>query len=131
MADFAAALRTRLVNDLAVAAIVGEKVHWGIVPNAAATPYIRLQAIGGEEGEVLDGPDGLKRAFVTVDCYAGTHKAAWALAQATRAALVGTATFAGVTMIRTDSELPRDAGEDIPGVGYVHRVTFANQIDFV
>ena len=130
MADFAAALRTRLTGDTAVAAIVGDKVSWAIVPAESSPPYVRLQAIGGTEDMTLTGPDGLKRAFVTLDCFAGTHKGAWSLAQVARAALLDTVTVSGITFVRTDAELPRDAGEDIPGVGFVHLAKFNCQIDY-
>ncbi|MGX7896892.1 tail completion protein gp17 [Tsuneonella sp. HG222] len=130
MADFAAALAARLIADAGVSALAGDRVHWSAVPQGKAWPYLRLQALGGSETQVLAGGTGLKRAFVRLDAFGATHASAWSLAQAARAALAGRAEVDGITFVRTEPELARDAGDDIPGVGFVHLVSFATQIDY-
>lgn len=116
MADFAAALRTRLI------ALAGGQVFWTIVPAGKALPYIRLQTISDVRPEHLKGYDRARQTRVQADCFAATHKAAQALAAAAVAAVAAPATAGGVTFGRTKAEGPRDLGDDATE-SFIHRAS--------
>lgn len=116
MADFAAALRTRLSG------VAGGAIHWVKVPATAALPYVRLQTISDPRPEHLKDYDAARLTRVQADCFAATHAAARDLALAVKAALAAPATVGGVTFGRTRAEGPRDLGEDATG-GFVHRAS--------
>ena len=55
MSDTATRLRTHLLNDAGIAAIVGTKVHQAHVPQSAAPPYIWYQRSSTGGPVTLDG----------------------------------------------------------------------------
>jgi hypothetical protein len=122
MADFATALRARLVANAQVSAAVGTKIHWGQVPQGTALPYIRLQTISDPLDEHLKGYTATQRPRVQADCFASTYGAARGLAAKVIAALELPATVGGVAFNRIKAEGPRDLGEDTTN-GYVHRAS--------
>jgi hypothetical protein len=122
MADFATALRGRLTGDIDVIAAVGTRVYWGIVPQSAALPYIRLQTISDPRDEHLKGYDGARVTRVQADCFAGSYAAARALAEDVIAAVAVPTATGGVQFGRVKAEGPRDLGEDTAN-GYVHRAS--------
>lgn len=116
MADFAAALRTRLL------ALAGGAIHWDIVPATAELPYVRLQVISDPRPEHLKGYDAARVTRVQADCFGATHKAARALALGVIAAVAQPATEGGVTFGRSKAEGPRDLGQDATE-GFIHRAS--------
>lgn len=122
MPDFATALRTRLVADTEVNAATGTRVYWGIVPQAAVKPYIRLQTISDTRPEHLRGYQEARVTRVQADCFAATYGSARALAEEVIAAVATPSTVAGVKFGRVKAEGPRDLGEDT-AQGYVHRAS--------
>jgi hypothetical protein len=122
MADFATALRARLVADAPVAAVT-TKIHWGIVPQGTTLPYIRLNTISDPRPEHLGGYDGARVTRVQADCFATTYGAARGLAEKVIAAVATPATSGGVQFGRIKAEGPRDLGEDVPGLGYINRAS--------
>lgn len=116
MADFASALRTRLVG----ATDVGVKVHWGIVPENTKLPYIRLVTISDPRPQHLKGYDGARTTRVRCDCMASTYTQARSIAEQVIAALALPGEYGGIHFGRVKAEGPRDLGEDTEG-GYVHR----------
>jgi hypothetical protein len=122
MADFATALRTRLLAAPPVAAIT-TKIHWGQVPQGTALPYIRLQTISDPLDEHLKGYTDTQRPRVQADCFASTYAVARDLAAKLIASLALPATTGGVAFNRIKAEGPRDLGEDVAGVGFVHRAS--------
>ncbi len=128
MADFATALRARLAADTAVGAAVGTKVCWGIVPQGAALPYVRLQAISDPRPEHLAGYDGARQTRVQADAFASTYGEARAIAEAMISAVAQPATVGGVQFGRVKAEGPRDLGEDTAN-GYVHRASVDLLVD--
>lgn len=115
MADMAAALRARLAGLAAI--------HWAMVPATAGLPYIRLQTISDPRPEHLKGYDRTRETRVQADCFAASHKAAQALAQGVIAAVATPATVGEVKFGRTRAEGPRDLGEDVAGLGFIHRMS--------
>lgn len=78
------ALRARLLAQIA-----DTPVDWLMNAQAATLPRVVLQQVSGLPVYDLDGPTGLERSRVQVDCYAATVAAAKALARAVDAALSG------------------------------------------
>lgn len=125
MADFATALRGRLTG-----LSTGNKVYWGIVPQAAVLPYLRMQTISDPRPEHLQGYDAARVARVQVDCFASTYAAARTLAEAVIAAVAIPTTSGGVRFGRVKAEGPRDLGEDT-AQGYVHRASLDLLVEHV
>lgn len=46
------------------------RINWGEHPQGEDRPYIVLHLISLVEGHLMQGPDGLQRSRVQVDCYA-------------------------------------------------------------
>lgn len=120
MADWRAALLGRITADAGVASLAGPRVHWAIVPEKSALPYVRLQTISDVRPEHLKGYDEARVTRVQADCFAAGHKGVVALAEAVIAALALPTTHAGVRFGRIKAMGPDGGGEDVPG-GFVHR----------
>ena len=63
------AVRTLLVNDPALAAVVGTRVYQLILPQNAVLPAVRIQLIDEPVRSHLRGVDTLRDALIQVDCY--------------------------------------------------------------
>jgi hypothetical protein len=122
LADFATALRARLVANGPVNALVGTKIYPLIAPQNAALPYVRYQVISDLRDEHLKGYDGARVSRVQIDCFAATYIAARDLANKIIAAVATPATESGVKFGRVKAEGPRDLGEDTTA-GYTHRAS--------
>lgn len=114
MADFAAALRSRLEGA------AGQAIHWDLVPASAVLPYVRLQVISDPRPEHLKGSDAARVSRVQADCFGRTHKEARNLALGVTAAVAEPARVGGVTFGRTQAEGPVGGGDDTTD-GFVHR----------
>ena len=118
-----AALRTRLVGAAGVQTLVGDKVHWAIVPAKTALPYIRLQTISDPREPTLAGLSAARTTRVRADCMATKYGTARAIAEAVVAEMEQPAALDGIRFGKSRSLGPRDLGEDVPGTGYVHRLS--------
>ena len=123
MADFASALFTRLSTDGTITAVTGTRIYWLKVPQNAARPYVRLQTISDPRPANLQGYDSARVTRVQADCFADTYGAARALAEKIITALATPVTVGGVHFGFTKAEGPRDLGEDVDGIGFVHRAS--------
>jgi hypothetical protein len=103
------AFRALLLADAGVTAITAA-INWGEHPQGAAWPGVVLHRISGAGAHTLDGPDGLLRARVQVDCIALTYAQAVALSRAVVAALDGYATPPFQAVFHSASRDLRDAG---------------------
>lgn len=117
MADFATALRSRLTSLAA-----GTNVHWGIVPQGTALPYIRLSVASDPRPEDLEGYEGSRVTRIQADCFAATYGAARSLAEQVISAVAEPATVGTIKFGRTKAEGPIDLGEET-STGYVHRMS--------
>lgn len=122
MADFATALRARLIADADVSPLVGTKIYWGIVPQSAALPYVRLQTVSDVRPQHLGGYQGARVTRVQADCFSSSYGGARAIAEEVIAAVATPVTTGGVQFGRVKAEGPRDLGEDT-AAGYVHRAS--------
>ena len=117
MSDLGIALKARIV-----AAGISE-VHWTRVPQGKPLPYVRLQIISDPRPQHLEGYDGARVTRVQVDCFASKWGDTHNMAETIIAAVANPATVDGIKFGRTKAEGPRDLGEDVDGVGYVHRAS--------
>ena len=86
------ALRAKLLATAALAALVGNRIDWGIRSTGAGLPAVRLFEISGVPRMNLAGPSGWSRSRIQCEAWGRTYKAA------------------------------RDAGDQIakPGIGVLH-----------
>lgn len=117
MSQFGIALKARIV-----AAGVSE-VHWTRVPQGKALPYVRLQIVSDPRPQHLEGYDGSRTSRIQVDCFAASWGQSHDIAETIIAAVAQPATVGGIKFGRTKAEGPRDLGEDVQGVGFVHRLS--------
>ncbi|MGP3699851.1 DUF3168 domain-containing protein [Rhodobacter sp. NSM] len=82
-------LRALLLASGGVTALVDARVNFGRHPQGEPLPALVLTTVSDREGLTLAGPDGLQRARVQIDCYAGSYGAAKELSRAVRAVLHG------------------------------------------
>ena len=69
----------------------------------------------------LQGYNGGQVARVQADCFADSWGVARDMAREVRGAVATPATQGGTRFGRTAAEGPTDAGEDVPGEGFIHR----------
>lgn len=118
MPDLQSALRSRIVT-----AAGHSRIYWTLAPQGASMPYVRMQTISDPRPQHLEGYDSARTTRVQVDVFASTYGGARSLAETIIAAVANPATVSGVKFGRTKAEGPRDLGEDVEGVGYVHRAS--------
>ncbi len=123
MADFRTALVTRLQ---AIDGMAGVKVHWVIVPQGTARPYVRLQVISDPRPEHLKGYDTTRQTRVQADIFGTSYGQGVQLAEKITISLANPVVVGGVQFGHTKAEGPTDLGEDT-SAGYVHRA----QLDLI
>lgn len=82
-------IRTLLLADGGVSAVVGTRINWGAHPQGAALPALVLNAISDVSGHTLEGPWAMSDGRVQIDCYAQSYGAAKTLGRSVRTALDG------------------------------------------
>jgi hypothetical protein len=82
-------LRTYLLAQPAVTALIGARLFPLRLPQGAAFPALTYQRVAGGEDVTHQGRSGLGRARMQLDCWAATYGQAIALADAVKDALVG------------------------------------------
>ncbi|RHZ90510.1 DUF3168 domain-containing protein [Cereibacter sphaeroides] len=82
-------LRALLLDVPAITALVGPRVNFGRHPQGEPLPALVLTTVSDREGLTLDGPDGLQRARVQIDCWADHYGEAKHLSRAVRQRLHG------------------------------------------
>lgn len=80
-------VRTYLLADATVAALIDERVYPVSLPQTAVLPAVTYQRVFGTEGITHQGPSGLERTRIQFDCWATTYAEATALAEAVTDAL--------------------------------------------
>jgi hypothetical protein len=119
------AIRTRLTDDSAVAALVGSRVYtMDTRPQGSALPAIAIRQIGGNRHYSHDGEAGQVEGRVEINCYGASGASAAALATAARRAIEGLGFTAGgetVQGVFIDGEQDFSAGAESEGVR-VYRV---------
>jgi len=85
--DIEPALRSELINNAAVAAMVGTRVYPMHLPQGYTLPAISYQMISAPRAWSTTGPVGQVQARVQVDCWAETYDGAKSLSNGVRLAL--------------------------------------------
>lgn len=70
------------LRSLLTTVISAERIAWGRFTQDTPLPAVLLHLIGNADGMTMQGPDGLWRGRVQVDCYALTYGEAAVLARA-------------------------------------------------
>jgi hypothetical protein len=94
------ALRARLMQDPAVAALVGAKVDWDERPQSDDLPAITLVIVDEPTGQNFEEADGLQRVMVQIDGWAKDAPQRKALKEAVKAALLPRHTGNGIRFDR-------------------------------
>lgn len=84
-----AALRTHLLADVGLAALIGTRVHPLILPQGSVFPALTYQQISDLPGHTLGGPVDLHRIRMQIDVWASTYLSMEAVSAALRTALDG------------------------------------------
>jgi len=121
MADLQSALFSRLTA--ALSGSIGTRAYWSKVPQDAAMPYLRMQTVSDPRPEHLRGYNASRTVRVQVDVFSRSYAEARAISESIISAVAQPATVAGVKFGRTKAKGPRDLGEDVEGVGFVHRLS--------
>lgn len=127
MPDWGSAVVDRLLEDEAVAQLIGERVDWTRRPQADGYPAIVLQTISDPRPDHFMGADGFRQTRLQLDAYS-TESAADAtrIAEAAIDALREPVDDAsGIRFDRAGVDGPTDGGDQLDDV-YVHwaRVDF-------
>jgi hypothetical protein len=85
------AIRKLLLNDPAVAALVGVRVHYNVAPQPAASPYLVIQKISRTDlaRTISGGSSNLIQPRLQLDGYASNYTAAKNIEKAVRRLLDG------------------------------------------
>lgn len=82
--------RALMTGSTAVTALApAARIVWGVLGQGRALPALVLNLIYNRDGLTMQGPDGLWRALVQVDCYGASYRDALALAEAVTGLLHG------------------------------------------
>lgn len=79
----------RLLATAGLTALVSNRIHWIVAPQAVAAPYMILSVISSVPGYTMNGQDALTESRVQVDIYAKTYAAAKSIAAQVKSALSG------------------------------------------
>ena len=115
-----AALRARLKDDPAVAALVASRIDWGVRPQGSILPAIVLTNVLDDRSQHMAGFNEFRQTRVQIDCYAATKAEAVALREVALSAVVPAATKSGVEFLRAQGISVLDRGEQAES-GFIHR----------
>jgi hypothetical protein len=121
-------LRSRLIAEAAVLALVGTRVSWVDRPQGSALPAITLQMISPGRIYTHGGANDLADSRVQIDCWGDSYGAARGVARAVLAAME-----AGVTQGNTDfARAFLDGERDMPAEDLAGGVkVFRTSMDFI
>ena len=117
-----AVLRTALVANAAVTALVGSRIYPVLAPASAVLPFVTWRRTAIERSQTLGSPMGTPRVSVEYSIYATTYEQARDVADAMRVCLDGYGGTADNTEVKqTSLENESDdfvtlAGADMPPV---------------
>ncbi len=109
------AIANLLLNNPAVAGIVGKRVNWSSRPDDTDLPAVTLHRISGRHDATLDGRTGLIASTVQIDAWGRTFKEAKLLTRAIVPALPHARTLTGGVVLQgifIDTESDSFEGDD-------------------
>ncbi len=92
-------LRTFLLAQTTVAALVADRIYGLLRPVAAVLPNIMLQRSGTTRQVLFCGTNPLVDANIQLDCFAMDSEQVWGVAQACRRALIDFTGLMGATYV--------------------------------
>lgn len=125
-----AAIRSALVSNAGVAAIIGSKVYPVLAPASAGLPFLTWRRISVQRQQGLSGPIGMPSVLLSVDLFAETYEGVRELADAVRLCLDGwggttnNVRVANVSLTNEADGFVTLAGGDLPPV-YTVQMTFS------
>ncbi|VVT20318.1 conserved hypothetical protein [Sphingomonas aurantiaca] len=117
------ALRAKLLETVALKALVDTRVDWGLRPQGSALPGVALFGVTGIPGMTMTGASGWTRSRVQIDVWGRTYKAARDVADTIAGeggALVGFRGTVREVRLRTFI-LGRRTGDDTDAQGPIFR----------
>lgn len=117
-----AVLRTALVGNAAVNALVGTRIYPVLAPASALLPYVTWRRSGIQREQTLGSPMGMPRVSVEYSIYGTTYEEARQLADAMRVVLDGYGGTSDNTEVKQASledesdDFAQLAGADLPPV---------------
>lgn len=118
------ALRAGLLAHAALAALVGERVHWNVRPQGRGLPAVVLHRISGGREYHMQGRSELSGALVQADCWATSYAGALALKRALIDALDALeAPFQGAFVESERDTFEAVAGPEPGGGTVLHRAS--------
>lgn len=84
-----AAIRSALVADADVAALLGTRIYPVIAPASAAVPFATYRRSAVQRSQSLAGPTGVTTVIVAIDLYAESYEAVREIADKCRLCLDG------------------------------------------
>ena len=106
-------IRTFLLADVTLAALIGTRLYPLILPQDPTVPAITFQWISGQRAHAADGAVGLASPRVQFDCWAETYLDVEATFEALRKRLDGFQGAAGTSRIQgAFFETERDSYDD-------------------
>lgn len=118
-----------MLENPALVALVSDRIDWQTRPQGASLPAITLQRVSGARDYAMEGPTGLVRSRMQVDCWGSTYASALGAARAVRDLLSGVRTAIGDIQLQgafIDSER-HDFEKDGNAAEGFHRVS----MDFI
>lgn len=106
-----AALRTKLLADGELTALVGTRITWVQRPQAGSLPAITLQTISADRAQNFGGFEDMQSATIQADVWAANYASAAAVTEALIQASAETGMHGGVTFRRAFIERRRDGFE--------------------
>lgn len=106
-------LELRALLQAGLPDIPPDRINWAQHPQDSSTSYIVLHLISTNQGHTMQGPDGLERSRVQIDCYARNFGDAMAMGRAVKAVLDFHRDGNILGIFFDDMRLPREAGTDV------------------
>lgn len=119
-----AALRTRLLDNPAISALVGNRIAWVQRPQSQVLPAITLHKVSPGRSYSHDGAIGLQCPSIQFDIWSLSVSQAKTIRDAVIAVMEAQETVSGVRFGMSFLDSERDiAPEDVQGIDAVHRVS--------
>jgi hypothetical protein len=120
--DWQGALRSRLIDDGAVAALVGNRIYWVERPQTSSLPAITLQVITEDRPQNMNGFVGMDSNTVQLDIWGNSYAQVQQAKEAALSAIVPETIANGVSFERAFISTARDLGEMV-GTQFIHRAS--------
>jgi hypothetical protein len=112
-------LANLLLAHAPLAALVGNRIHWDVLPQGSAQPAIVMYVVSGVTDYVMSGESGYVTTRVQFDCRSTTAASARAVAEALKDRLSGFSdTFQGFKFLGCFEQSQRTRFDKDPASGW-------------